>query len=138
MSKQQTFSMIKPDAVHANHVGQILAKIESKGLKIKALKMFHMDKALGEQFYGVHSHRPFFQELVDFITSGPVVAAVLEGENAVAIYRELMGATDPAKASAGTIRAEFAKSIGENAVHGSDATDTALIEIALIFPEYKS
>ena len=135
MTLQRTFSMIKTDAVAARQIGGILAMIESKGLKIVALKMMQMDKALAEQFYAVHRHRPFFGELVDFITSGPVVAAVLEGPDAVAAYRELMGATDPKAAAPGTIRARFAKSIGENAVHGSDALNTAQTEIALIFPK---
>lgn len=137
MTLQRTFSIIKPDAVKANNIGNILARIESKGLKIVALKMIQMDRALAEEFYGVHKHRPFFGELVDFITSGSVVVSVLEGENAVLAYRELMGATDPKAAAPGTLRADFAKSIGENAVHGSDAAETAKAEIALMFPELK-
>jgi nucleoside-diphosphate kinase len=133
MPIERTFSIIKPDATARNLTGAINAMIEKKGLRIVAQKRVRMSTAEAETFYGVHRARPFFRELVDFMTSGPVVVQVLEGENAVAAYRDLMGATDPAKAAAGTIRKEHAKSIGENSVHGSDATETAENEIAQFF-----
>ena len=133
MSIERTFSIIKPDATARNLTGAINAMIEKKGLRIVAQKRVHMTTAEAETFYGVHRDRPFFRELVDFMTSGPVVVQVLEGENAVAAYRDLMGATDPAKAAPGTIRKEHAKSIGENSVHGSDAADTAKVEIPQFF-----
>ncbi len=133
MSIERTFSIIKPDATARNLTGAINAMIERKGLRIIAQKRVRMTTAEAETFYGVHRARPFFRELVDFMTSGPVVVQVLEGENAVAAYRDLMGATDPAKAAPGTIRKEHAKSIGENSVHGSDAADTAEKEIAQFF-----
>jgi nucleoside-diphosphate kinase len=133
MSIERTFSIIKPDATARNLTGAINAMIEKKGLRIIAQKRMRMTTAEAETFYGVHRARPFFRELVDFMTSGPVVVQVLEGENAVAAYRDLMGATDPAKAAPGTIRKEHAKSIGENSVHGSDAADTAEKEIAQFF-----
>ena len=133
MSIERTFSIIKPDATARNLTGAINAMIEKKGLRIVAQKRVRMTTAEAETFYGVHRARPFFRELVDFMTSGPVVVQVLEGENAVAAYRDLMGATDPAKAAPGTIRKEHAKSIGENSVHGSDAADTAEKEIAQFF-----
>lgn len=133
MPIERTFSIIKPDASARNLTGAINAMIEKKGLRIVAQKRVRMTTAEAETFYGVHRARPFFRELVDFMTSGPVVVQVLEGENAVAAYRDLMGATDPAKAAPGTIRKELAKSIGENSVHGSDAADTAAKEIAQFF-----
>ncbi len=133
MSIERTFSIIKPDATARNLTGAINAMIEKKGLRIVAQKRVRMTTAEAETFYGIHRARPFFRELVDFMTSGPVVVQVLEGENAVAAYRDLMGATDPAKAAPGTIRKEHAKSIGENSVHGSDAADTAEKEIAQFF-----
>ena len=137
MTKQRTFSIIKPDAVAANHIGQILARMEQKGLKVVAMKMVHLNQAQAEAFYAVHRERPFFKDLVSFMISGPVVMSVLEGENAIAVYRDLMGATDPKKAAPGTLRADFAKSIDANAVHGSDAPETAAQEIQLMFPELR-
>jgi len=133
MPIERTFSIIKPDATARNLTGAINAMIEKKGLRIVAQKRVRMSTAEAETFYDVHRARPFFRELVDFMTSGPVVVQVLEGENAVAAYRDLMGATDPAKAAPGTIRKEHAKSIGENSVHGSDAPETAAKEIAQFF-----
>jgi nucleoside-diphosphate kinase len=133
MPIERTFSIIKPDATARNLTGAINAMIEKKGLRIVAQKRVRMTTAEAETFYGVHRARPFFRELVDFMTSGPVVVQVLEGDNAVAAYRDLMGATDPAKAAPGTIRKEHAKSIGENSVHGSDAAETAEKEIAQFF-----
>ncbi len=130
---ERTFSIIKPDGVKRNLVGKILAKMEGADLKIVATKMIHMSRREAEQFYAVHSARPFFGELCDYMTSGPVVVSVLEGKNAVVAYRELMGATDPAKANKGTIRSEFGVSIGENTVHGSDSLENANIEIAYFF-----
>jgi nucleoside-diphosphate kinase len=125
MTVQRTFSIIKPDAVAANVIGQILARLEQKGLKIVATKMVHLNQAQAEAFYAVHRERPFFKDLVSFMISGPVVMSILEGENAIALYRDIMGATDPKKAAPGTIRADFAKSIDANAVHGSDAVESA-------------
>ncbi len=133
MAAERTFSILKPDATKRNRTGAINAMIEAAGLRIIAQKRVLITRAQAEQFYGVHKARPFFGELVDFMTSGPVVVQVLEGENAIAKYREVMGATDPAKADAGTIRKEHAVSIGENSVHGSDAADDAAIEIAQFF-----
>jgi nucleoside-diphosphate kinase len=130
---ERTFSIIKPDGVKRNLIGKILAKIEGADLKIVATKLIHMSRRQAEEFYAVHSQRPFFGELCDYMTSGPVVVSVLEGKNAVAAYRELMGATDPAKAEKGTIRAEFGVSIGENTAHGSDSLENAKIEIAHFF-----
>jgi nucleoside-diphosphate kinase len=135
MAVERTFSMIKPDATARNLTGAINAKLEAAGLRIVAQKRVWMTRAQAEGFYAVHRGRPFYDELCDFMSSGPAVVQVLEGENAIARNRELMGATDPAKADAGTIRKEFATSIGENAVHGSDATDTARFEIAYWFAE---
>jgi nucleoside-diphosphate kinase len=134
MAIERTFSIIKPDATARNITGAINAMIEKAGLRIIAQKRLKMSRAQAETFYAVHRQRPFFGELVDFMISGPVVVQVLEGENAIAAYRDLMGATDPAKASPGTIRKEFAKSISENSVHGSDAADTAHKEISQFFP----
>jgi nucleoside-diphosphate kinase len=133
MTIERTFSIIKPDATAGNVTGAINAMIEKAGLRIVAQKRMWMSRKEAETFYAVHRERPFFGELVDFMISGPVVVQVLEGENAVAAYRDLMGATDPAKAAPNTIRKVHAKSIGENSVHGSDATDTAEKEIAQFF-----
>lgn len=133
MAIERTFSILKPDATARNLTGAINAVIEKAGLRIVAQKRIRMSKAEAETFYGVHRERPFFGELVSFMTSAPVVVQVLEGENAIAKYREIMGATDPAKAADGTIRKLYAKSVGENSVHGSDATDTAAKEIAQFF-----
>jgi nucleoside-diphosphate kinase len=133
MAIERTFSIIKPDATARNVTGAINAMIEKAGLRIVAQKRVWMSRKQAETFYAVHRERPFFGELVDFMISGPVVVQVLEGANAVAAYRDLMGATDPAKAAAGTIRKAHAKSIGENSVHGSDAADTAEKEIAQFF-----
>ena len=133
MSIERTFSILKPDATARNVTGAINAMIEKAGLRIVAQKRMRMSRAEAETFYAVHRERPFFGELVDFMISGPVVVQVLEGENAVAAYRDLMGATDPAKAAPGTIRKAIAKSIGENSVHGSDALETAAVEIAQFF-----
>lgn len=135
MSIEQTFSIIKPDAVGKNVIGKIISRFEEAGLKIVAAKMLHLTKEQAEGFYAVHKERPFFGELVDYMTSGPVLVQVLEGENAIAKNREVMGATDPKKADAGTIRADFAESIDENAVHGSDAPETAKQEIAFFFSD---
>jgi nucleoside-diphosphate kinase len=133
MAIERTFSILKPDATARNLTGAINAVIEKAGLRIVAQKRIRMTKAEAETFYGVHRERPFFGELVEFMTSAPVVVQVLEGENAIAKYREIMGATDPAKAAEGTIRKLYAKSVGENSVHGSDAADTAAKEIAQFF-----
>ncbi len=133
MAIERTFSIIKPDATARNVTGAINAMIEKAGLRIVAQKRIKMSREQAETFYAVHRARPFFGELVDFMTSGPVIVQVLEGENAVAAYRDLMGATDPAKAAPGTIRKVHAISIGENSVHGSDAADTAQKEIAQFF-----
>ncbi len=133
MAIERTFSIIKPDAAARNLTGAINAMIEKAGLRIVAQKRMRMGRKEAETFYAVHRARPFFGELVDFMISGPVVVQVLEGDNAVAAYRDLMGATDPAKAAPGTIRKAHAKSIGENSVHGSDAADTAEKEIAQFF-----
>jgi nucleoside-diphosphate kinase len=133
MARERTFSILKPDATARNLTGAINALIEKAGLRIIAQKRVWMTHEQAETFYGVHRERPFFGELVEFMTSGPVVVQVLEGENAVAKYREVMGATDPAKAAEGTIRKLHARSMGENSVHGSDATETAAQEIAQFF-----
>jgi nucleoside-diphosphate kinase len=133
MARERTFSILKPDATARNLTGAINALIEKAGLRIIAQKRVRMTREQAETFYGVHRERPFFGELVEFMTSGPVVVQVLEGENAVAKYREVMGATDPAKAADGTIRKLHARSMGENSVHGSDATETAAQEIAQFF-----
>lgn len=133
MAIERTFSIIKPDATARNLTGAINALIEKAGLRIVAQKRIKMSREQAETFYAVHRERPFFGELVDFMTSGPVIVQVLQGDNAVAAYRDLMGATDPAKAAPGTIRKLHALSIGENSVHGSDAADTAQKEIAQFF-----
>ena len=134
MANERTLSIIKPDAVAKNVIGQILSRYEGAGLKIVATRMMHLSRAEAEQFYAVHKARPFFKDLVDFMISGPVVVSALEGENAILKNRELMGATDPKKAEKGTIRADFADSIDANAVHGSDAPETAAVEVAFFFP----
>jgi len=133
MAVERTFSIVKPDAVAKNVIGDIYSRFEKNGLRIVASKMLHLTQVQAEGFYAVHSERPFFNDLVSFMISGPVVVQVLEGENAVLKNRELMGATNPAEADAGTIRADFAESIDENAVHGSDALETAVEEIAFFF-----
>ena len=134
MAIERTLSIIKPDAVAKNVIGQIYARFEGAGLKIVAAKLVHLSRVEAEQFYAVHAARPFFKDLVDFMISGPVMIQALEGENAILKNRELMGATDPKKAEAGTIRADFADSIDANAVHGSDAAETAQAEVAFFFP----
>ncbi|MGV6818118.1 MAG: nucleoside-diphosphate kinase [Thiotrichales bacterium] len=133
MAVERTISIIKPDAVAKNVIGDIYSRFEKAGLKIIAAKMKHLSKEDAEGFYAVHKERPFFNDLVAFMISGPVMIQVLEGENAIAKNRELMGATNPAEAAPGTIRADFAESIDENAVHGSDAPETAATEIAYFF-----
>lgn len=133
MAIEQTISIIKPDAVAKNVIGKIYSRFENAGLKIVAAKMVHLSQERAEGFYAVHKERPFFGDLVAFMTSGPVMVQVLEGENAVTKNRELMGATNPKNADAGTIRADFADSIDENAVHGSDSAENAAIEIAYFF-----
>ena len=134
MPAERTLSIIKPDAVKKNVIGQIYSRFEGAGLRIAASRMMHLSRAEAEGFYAVHRERPFFKDLVEFMISGPVVVQVLEGDNAVAKHRDLMGATDPKKAAKGTIRADFADSIDANAVHGSDGPDTARAEIAYFFP----
>jgi nucleoside-diphosphate kinase len=133
MALERTLSIIKPDAVAKNVIGQIYSRFESAGMKIVAARFTHLSRGEAEAFYGVHRERPFFKDLVDFMVSGPVMITVLEGEAAIQKNRDLMGATDPKKAAAGTIRADFADSIDANAVHGSDAVDTASAEIAFFF-----
>jgi nucleoside-diphosphate kinase len=134
MAVERTLSIIKPDAVKKNAIGQIIARFERAGLRVAAARMMHLSRAEAEGFYAVHRERPFFRDLVDFMISGPVFVQVLEGDDAVAKNRELMGATDPRKAAKGTIRADFADSIDANAVHGSDGAQTARTEIAYFFP----
>jgi nucleoside-diphosphate kinase len=135
MAIERTFSILKPDATARNLTGAINAMIEKAGLRIVAQRRIRMSRADAEKFYAVHKERPFYGELVEFMTSGPVVVQVLEGENAIAKYRDVMGATDPAKAADGTIRKAHAKSVGENSVHGSDAPETAKVEIAQFFKD---
>ena len=135
MAVERTLSIIKPDAVGKNVIGKIYSRFETNGLKIIASKMKWLSTKDAEGFYAVHRGRPFFNDLVSFMSSGPVMIQALEGENAIAMNRQLMGATDPKKAEAGTIRADFAQSIDANAVHGSDAAETAAVEIAYFFPE---
>jgi nucleoside-diphosphate kinase len=137
MAIERTFSIIKPDAVEKNTIGGVLKIIEGAGLKVKATRMIHLSRSAAESFYGIHKERPFFGELVEFMTRGPVVISVLEGENAVAKYREIMGATNPASAAEGTIRKAYGGSVGENAVHGSDSLENATNEIAFFFPGYE-
>ncbi len=133
MAVERTLSIIKPDAVAGNHIGDIIARFEHNGLRVVAARMMRLTQAQGGEFYAVHRDRPFFQELVDFISSGPVMVMVLEGEDAIATNRRIMGATNPADADPGTIRADFAENVGRNAVHGSDGPDTARTEIAFFF-----
>jgi len=135
MAIEQTFSIIKPDAVGKNVIGEIVSRFEKNGLRIVASKMLHLSKEQAEGFYAVHRERPFYNDLVSFMMSGPVVVQVLEGENAISKNRELMGATNPAEAAPGTIRADFATTVDENAVHGSDAPETAAEEIKFFFGE---
>ena len=135
MAVQRTFSIIKPDATERNLTGAVNQVIEEGGLRIVAQRRIHMSRTQAERFYGVHAERPFFGELVDFMTSAPVVVQVLEGENAVARYRDVMGATNPEEAAEGTIRKLFAKSIGENSAHGSDSEENAALEISQFFSE---
>ena len=136
MAVERTLSIVKPDAVAKNVVGEIYSRFEKAGLTIVAARMAWLSQRDAEGFYAVHRERPFFRDLVDFMTTGPVMIQVLEGDNAIAKNRELMGATDPKKAAPGTIRADFAQSIDANAVHGSDATETAATEIAYFFPSH--
>ncbi len=136
MTVERTLSIIKPDAVEQNNIGNILALIEASGLVIRGCRMLHLSRPQAEGFYAVHKERPFFGELIDFMTRGPVVVSVLEGADAVARYRTLMGATNPADAADGTIRKLYAKDIGENAVHGSDSLENAAIEVSYFFPDY--
>jgi len=133
MAVERTLSIIKPDAVAKNVIGEILSRFEKAGLKVVAAKMIQLSREQAEGFYAVHRERPFFNDLVDFMISGPVMVQVLEGKDAIAKNRELMGATNPADAAAGTIRADFAQTVDENAVHGSDATETAAVEIDYFF-----
>ncbi len=133
MTVEHTLSIIKPDGVAKNVIGEVYSRFEKAGLKIVAAKMVHLSQAQAEEFYAIHKERPFFKDLVSFMISGPVMVQVLAGENAVAINREVMGATNPKEANPGTIRADFAKSIDENVVHGSDALETAKQEIAFFF-----
>ncbi len=133
MAKERTLSIIKPDAVGANNIGDIIERFEKAGLQVVGAKMIHMSQSQAEAFYAVHKARPFYKDLVSFMITGPVLVMTLEGENAIAKNREIMGATDPKKAAPGTIRADLANSIDENAVHGSDAADTASTEIAFFF-----
>lgn len=135
MAIERTLSIIKPDGVAKNIIGEVYRRFEAADLRIVAARMLHLTKEQAEGFYAVHKERPFFNDLVAFMTSGPVIAQALEGEDAIAKNRELMGATNPAEADAGTIRADFASSIDENAVHGSDAPETAKVEIEFFFPE---
>jgi nucleoside-diphosphate kinase len=135
MTREQTLSILKPDVVAGNHIGAILMRFEKAGLKIVASKMLHLTSEQAKAFYAVHAHRPFFQELVSFMIEGPVFISVLEGENAVTKNRELMGATNPKEAAPGTIRADFARSIDKNAVHGSDSAENAKKEIAFFFKQ---
>ena len=132
---QRTLVLVKPDAVQRKLAGEIISRLEKKGLKIVALKMLQMDRELAEQHYAIHKGKPFFPGLVDFITSGPIVAAVVEGENAVEVVRRLMGETDPLKAAPGTIRGDFGLDIGQNLIHGSDSGENAAKEINLFFSE---
>ena len=134
MAIERTLSIIKPDAVAKNVIGKIVSRFEAAGLKMVAAKLIHLSRSEAEQFYAVHKERPFFKDLVEFMISGPVFVQALEGDNAIAKNRDLMGATDPKKAAPGTIRADFADSIDANAVHGSDAAETAAVEVGFFFP----
>ena len=138
MAIERTLSILKPDTVEKNNIGGVITLIEKAGLKIVAAKLVHLTKPQAEGFYAVHKERGFFGELVQFMTRNPVLVMVLEGDNAIATYRKVMGATNPANAEDGTIRKHFAKDVGENAVHGSDAADTAKQEIAYFFPGYET
>jgi nucleoside-diphosphate kinase len=133
MAVEQTLSIIKPDATGKNHLGDIIGRFEKKGLRIVAARMMHLSQQEAEEFYAVHKQRPFYKDLVGFMVTGPVMVMVLEGDNAIAKNRDIMGATDPKKAAPGTIRADFASSIDENAVHGSDSPETAKQEISFFF-----
>jgi nucleoside-diphosphate kinase len=135
MAKERTLSIIKPDGVEKNLIGEIYRRFEQAGLEIVAARMLHLTQAQAEGFYAVHKERPFFNDLVGYMTSGPVIVQVLEGENAIQVNRDIMGATNPANADPGTIRADFAASIEQNVVHGSDGPDTAAVEIAYFFDE---
>jgi nucleoside-diphosphate kinase len=135
MAIEQTLSIIKPDAVAKNVIGQIYSRFESAGLKIVASRMLQLSREQAGEFYAVHKARPFYNDLIDFMTSGPVMVQVLQGEEAITRNREIMGATNPQEAAPGTIRADFAETVDENAVHGSDAPETAKVEIAFFFPE---
>ncbi len=137
MAIERTFSILKPDTVEKHKIGEVTALLESSGLTPVAMRMIHLSKKQAEGFYAVHRERKFFGELVEFMTRGPVVAMVLEGEGAIAKYREVMGATDPAKAAEGTVRKKFGANVGENAIHGSDAPDTAKFEISYFFPGFE-
>jgi nucleoside-diphosphate kinase len=137
MSTERTFSIIKPDATGKNLIGKIIARFEAEGIRICAMKKIHMTRAQAEGFYAVHSERPFFGELCDFMSSGPCVVMVLEGENAILRNREIMGATNPAEAAEGTLRKLYADSIGNNAVHGSDAPETAAVEMNYFFNAFE-
>ena len=134
---QRTLVLVKPDGVKKGLTGEIISRLEKKGLKIAAMRMLQMDKALARKHYAVHDGKPFFAGLVDFITSGPVVAVVVEGEKSVEVVRKLMGETDPVKAAPGTIRGDYGLDIGENLIHGSDSEENARTEIALFFPDLK-
>ena len=134
MALERTFSIVKPDGVSRNLIGEVYRRFEQAGLRVVAARMVHLSQREAEGFYAVHRERPFFKDLVKYMTSGPVMIQVLEGENAIAKNRELMGATDPQRADKGTIRADFADSIDANAVHGSDAPETAAVEVAFFFP----
>mgnify|MGYP000505956915 FL=1 len=135
MAIERTLSIVKPDAVAKNVIGEIYSRFEKAGLRIVAARMMHLSKEQAGEFYAVHKERPFYKDLVDFMTSGPVMVQILEGEDAIAKNRELMGATNPQEAAPGTIRADHAKTVDENAVHGSDGPDTAAVEMAFFFPE---
>ncbi|MBE9562137.1 MAG: nucleoside-diphosphate kinase [Proteobacteria bacterium] len=135
MAVERALSIIKPDAVGKNVIGEIYSRFEKGGLRIIAVKMLHLSREQAEGFYAIHKDRPFFGELVDFMLSGPVIVQVLEGENAISVHRGIMGATNPKDAAAGTIRADFAETVDENAVHGSDGPDTAKTEIAFFFTD---
>ncbi|MES9946077.1 MAG: nucleoside-diphosphate kinase [Candidatus Thiodiazotropha sp.] len=135
MAIEQTLSIIKPDAVAKNVIGKIYSRFEAAGLRIVASRMMQLSREQAGEFYAVHKERPFYNDLIDFMTSGPVMVQVLEGENAITSNREIMGATNPQEAAAGTIRADFAETVDENAVHGSDGPDTAKVEISFFFPE---
>lgn len=136
-AQEQTLAIIKPDAVATNHVGEIISRYEKSGLHVTALKIVRLNKQQAEKFYAVHKDRPFYKDLTTFMSSGPIVAMVLDGDNSVARSRELIGATNPKEAAKGTIRADFAKSLTENAIHGSDSLDNANVEISFFFPTYE-